>query len=146
MSPNALNHPLGPEPMAVLHAIAQSDLSTASTIDHQAGRSVLKELSTLVEQGYVREHVDRRRNGVTATLYSLTAEGERAIRAADAAATEPSVPTVETPRTASPSAGVYQGAELRPYTGRAGALDAFTHPSRMGDCLHHRDGSLTLVV
>jgi hypothetical protein len=81
-----------------------------------------------------------------ATLYSLTAEGERAIRAADAAATEPSVPTVATPRTASPSASVYQGAELRPYTGRAGALDSFAHPSRMGDRLHHRNGSLTPVV
>ena len=30
-------------------------------------------------------------------------------------------------------AGKYDGAELRPYCGRPGAMDAFSKPSRIGD-------------
>ena len=37
---------------------------------------------------------------------------------------------------------VYTGAELRPYTGRPGAMDAFGKPSRVGHRLHYRDGTV----
>lgn len=36
----------------------------------------------------------------------------------------------------------YDGAELRPYVGRPGAMDAFALPSRMGKRLHYPDGTL----
>lgn len=37
----------------------------------------------------------------------------------------------------------YDGAELRPYTGRPGAMDAYALPSRMGDKrVHYRTGEL----
>lgn len=36
-------------------------------------------------------------------------------------------------------AGKYDGAELRPYCGRPGAMDAFSKPSRIGDnFIEHR--------
>lgn len=34
----------------------------------------------------------------------------------------------------------YEGVELRPFNGRPGAMDAFAHPSRMGNRLYYRDG------
>jgi len=36
--------------------------------------------------------------------------------------------------------GVYDGADLRPFDGRPGALDALEMPSRMGKRLIYRDG------
>ena len=48
-------------------------------------------------------------------------------------------PTIAKPQTFSKMSGTYDGAELRPYVGRPGAMDAFAKPSRMGDSLHaHR--------
>lgn len=34
----------------------------------------------------------------------------------------------------------YNGADLKPFSGRAGANDALALPSRMADTLHYRDG------
>ncbi len=54
------------------------------------------------------------------------------------------VPTVATSRTligsTVPSGQHYNGAELRPYSGRPGANDALALPTRMGKTLHYRDG------
>lgn len=36
--------------------------------------------------------------------------------------------------------GTYNGAELAPYAGRPGAMDAFALPSRMGNTRFYRDG------
>ena len=36
---------------------------------------------------------------------------------------------------------LYTGAELAPYSGRPGAMDAFALPSRMFDTLRYRDGT-----
>lgn len=41
--------------------------------------------------------------------------------------------------------GHYDGAELRPYNGRPGAMDAFAMPSRMGGRLYYRDGRVEAV-
>jgi hypothetical protein len=58
--------------------------------------------------------------------------------------TQPTTPTVAGPRTTVaatvPSDMHYDGAELRPFTGRAGATEALDLPSRMGKRLHYRDG------
>ena len=40
----------------------------------------------------------------------------------------------------------YNGAELAPYTGRPGAMDAFALPSRMGGVRFYRDGRVEGVV
>lgn len=40
--------------------------------------------------------------------------------------------TIAKPQTFSKMHGTYDGAELRPYVGRPGAMDAFSKPSRMG--------------
>lgn len=40
----------------------------------------------------------------------------------------------------------YDGAELRPFAGRAGAMDAFDKPSRMGRVLVWRDGRREVVA
>lgn len=63
--------------------------------------------------------------------------------------TKPTTPTVASPRTTVgatvPSGTHYDGAELRPFAGRAGATDAFDLPSRMGKRLHYRDGRVVQV-
>lgn len=41
--------------------------------------------------------------------------------------------------------GQYDGAELRPYNGRPGAMHAFSLPSRMGNQLRYRDGRIKPV-
>ena len=46
----------------------------------------------------------------------------------------------DTPVTNSGQREHYTGAELAPYSGRPGAMDAFALPSRMGNSLHWRDG------
>lgn len=40
----------------------------------------------------------------------------------------------------------YDGAELRPFTGRPGAMDAFEHPSRVGGRVFYRDGRVEVVA
>ena len=42
--------------------------------------------------------------------------------------------------------GTYSGAELRPFAGRPGAMDAFALPSRMGNRLHYRDGRVETLA
>lgn len=39
--------------------------------------------------------------------------------------------------------GHYQGAELRPFVGRPGAMQAFALPSRVNHRLYHPDGRVT---
>ena len=42
--------------------------------------------------------------------------------------------------------GTYSGAEMRPFAGRPGAMDAFALPSRMGQRLHYRDGRVETLA
>jgi len=41
--------------------------------------------------------------------------------------------------------GQYDGAELKPFAGRPGAMDCFQLPSRMGSRLYFRDGTVEEV-
>jgi hypothetical protein len=63
--------------------------------------------------------------------------------------TQPTTPTVAGPRTTVaanvPRGMLYDGSELRPFTGRAGATNALDLPSRIGKCLHYRDGRVVLA-
>ena len=50
------------------------------------------------------------------------------------------------PITNATSTTPYDYAELRPFEGRQGALDAFALPSRMGRFRHYRDGRVEEVA
>ncbi|WP_286373310.1 hypothetical protein [Variovorax saccharolyticus] len=105
-------------------------------------------LRWLVKQGYVQEHPGLQSNGAASVLHSLSSKGQAALRKADAAAApESPVPSIAMPRAARETSGsVYMGEELRPFTGRAGSMDAMKHPSRFGENLRHADGSITPVT
>ena len=45
----------------------------------------------------------------------------------------------------SSKAEIYMGAELAPYAGRPGAMDAMALPSRMGNSLHYRGGQVVTM-
>jgi hypothetical protein len=58
--------------------------------------------------------------------------------------TQTTIPSIAGSRTTVaatvPSGKNYDGAELRPFSGRPGANDALELPTRMGARLHFRDG------
>lgn len=146
--PSKPDKPLAPELLKILRAIAHTDLATLSTIAHHAGSNTHGLLMTLRERGYLSEHVGRQRNGSPTTMYSVSVKGKDALKKSeDESNCTPGIEPVPALAAApiAPSGGVYGGSEMRPYTGRPGAMDAFKFPSRVGDRLHHRDGSVTSV-
>lgn len=116
----------------------------------ELGRACGTELKDLVLRGLLVTEPILRRDGKRATLYSLSTRGKVALTAlTHAKADTPPpvrtydvVPTVAVPRgeTWTPRHGEYDGAELRPYTGRPGANDAMALPSRTFNRLRYRDG------
>ncbi|WP_286374065.1 hypothetical protein [Variovorax saccharolyticus] len=110
--------------------------------------AVHESLKWLVEQGYVKEHPGLQSNGASSMLHSLSSKGQAALRKAGAAvAIECPDPSPAMARVASDTSGaLYMGEELRPFTGRAGSMDAMRHPSRFGENLRHPDGSITPVA
>ena len=143
--------PLTPEQAKVLRAVAHTNLSVPSTIAQHTGVSAHDVLLALRESGHVREHVARQRNGSPTTTFSITPKGKELLEQMDSAASAEDVKgalhteamsTVAAPAS-SPPREVYTGSEMRAYTGRPGSMDAFSYPSRIGDRLHHRDGSVT---
>lgn len=138
--------PLSPHTVAVLQALAKSptplgrlDIASAIGLSNKPEQvsCILQRacatgllgytVGTCSPKGCRRMH-----------LYSLTADGTRKLRdelaaAGDDTAAEPddAPPPVAAPRTTAPS-GQYLGPELRPYSGRPGAMDAFAVPSLQG--------------
>ena len=55
-------------------------------------------------------------------------------------ASQPGAASRPAPTSNGPARQLYTGAELAPYSGRPGAMDAFALPSRMQNTLHWRDG------
>jgi hypothetical protein len=132
--------PLTPDALAVLRVISRMDLSLGIAVGQSFGRTVTAELIALREQGYIREHVGRRHDGTPTQLYTITTKGSEALQEQDqklepiaARATGPSPALRREP---------YSGGEMRPFTGRAGAMDALKYPSRVGNRLHYRDGGI----
>lgn len=145
MKQETSNAPIAADLLVVMRAMARSNMSTSSVLSEMAGLSVLMTLPTLIARGYAKEHTGRQRDGRSTSLFSLTTEGEAALKAAAQAHPVSHFGAVAPARTEGPSAAIYQGNELRPYAGRAGALAAFAHPSRVGAYLHHPDGSITPI-
>lgn len=140
-------NPLSPELLKMLKIIAHADLAALGTIAQHAGSNTQGLLKTLRKRGYVSEHAGRQSNGGPTTMYSVSVKGKNAIKESEgesARGIEPIPVSVATADT--PPREVYRGNEMRPYAGRPGAMDAFRFPSRIGNQLHHRDGSVTSIV
>lgn len=54
---------------------------------------------------------------------------------------QPGAASKPAPTSNGPARQLYTGAELAPYSGRPGAMDAFALTSRMFDTLRYRDGT-----
>lgn len=146
MMPSVLTEELA----AVLRAVAQADLCEPSTIAKAYGHAVAEQLDQLHAAGLVMRQAARRPDRTRTTLYSISATGRERLHAYDAGFRQRLIgsshlPDVAAPRTAHlTTKGLYTGAELRPYEGRPGAMDAFALPSRMGSRLHYRNGWVIL--
>ncbi|MCR6481002.1 hypothetical protein NU688_32930 [Variovorax sp. ZS18.2.2] len=128
----------------VLRAVAHTNLSPLGAIASTTGMTVHEPLQVLRNKGYVREHGGVQGGGMPVLLYSITPKGKEALQALEI---EPSDGMLSA-RAQGPSAPPtkhYDGAEMRPSTVRAGSMDAFKYPSRVGNSLHHVDGTVTKV-
>jgi hypothetical protein len=138
--------PLSAELLKVLRVVADAELATTGTIARHSGGSANGPLMALRERGYVSEQPGRQTNGVPTIMYSLSVKGKSALKESEglgAPYIEP-IPALAT-SSSSPPTATYDGVEMRPYAGRPGALNAFHYPSRIGDRLYHRDGSVTTI-
>lgn len=131
---------------AVLRTVALADFCEPSTIAKAMGHAVAEQLDELCAARLVMRNAARRADRTRTTLYTITVTGRDQLRAYEISQVPrlrapASMPTVAGPRTAQlTTRGLYDGAELRAYDSRPGAMDAFSLPSRMGSRLHYRDG------
>ncbi|MGQ2992742.1 hypothetical protein [Variovorax sp.] len=128
----------------VLRAVRMADFAEVGAIAKLCSIAVTTPLRRLMLAGHVRSHQSRRADQSRTRLYSISAAGEAALHAHDAAARRQAAiaaygSAVAQPRTTR-STGTYNGAELRPTVTRPGAMDAFELPSRVGSRLRYRDG------
>lgn len=128
---------LTPDHLAVLRAVARMDLSLGIAIGQSLGRPVSEDLAALRAQGYVREVSSPRHDGTPSHLHTITAKGSEALRGQDEQSVSAPVPTIG-PRPPL-HRETYNGSEMRPFTGRAGSMDALKYPSRVGNQLRYRD-------
>jgi len=128
---------LTPDHLTVLRAVARMDLSLGIVIGQSLGRPVSEDLAALRAQGYVREVSSPRHDGTPSHLYAITAKGSEALGEQSAQSVSASVPTIG-PRPPL-HRETYIGSEMRPFTGRAGSMDALKYPSRVGNELRYRD-------
>lgn len=128
--------PLNRAQIDLLRNVAQLGIGNAATLGAQRV-SHRRVLQSLAARGLVRA-ITVRTAARGDTHYRITAAGTRALALAPRThgAVVPS-PVIARPL---PPAQIYTGAELRPYEGRPGAMDAFALPSRMGRRLVWRDG------
>ncbi|MDH6170066.1 hypothetical protein M2282_005236 [Variovorax boronicumulans] len=133
--------PLAPDPLAVLRAVARMDLSLGIAISQSLGRPVAEDLAELRARGYVREVSSPRHDGTPGHLHTITVQGREALQRQDEQSPSAPVPTLG-PRPPL-RRETYTGSELRPFTGRAGSMDALKYPSRVGSQLRYPgdDGS-----
>jgi hypothetical protein len=128
---------LAPDHLAVLRAVARVDLSLGITISQSLGRPVFEDLAELRARGYVREVSSPRHDGTPSHLHTTTVEGREALRRQDEQSASAPVPTIG-PRPPL-HRETYNGSEMRPFTGRAGSMDALKYPSRVGNQLRYPD-------
>jgi len=147
-------HALTDEVAAILRTVAVTDFCEPSTIAKVHGGSVAEQLNELHAQGLVMRQAARRPDRTRTTLYSISTSGRERLRDHEAnlcvrlalkSAPAPSA-GIAAPRIAHLTvAGMYDGAELRPFEGRPGAMDAFALPSRMGRRRLFRSGAVEVM-
>lgn len=143
-------HPLTEDLAAVLRAVRMADFAEVGAIAKLCSLAVTTPLRRLMLAGLVRSHQSRRADQSRTRLYSISAAGEAALQAHDAAARRRAAIAAYGSAVAQPRmtrcTGTYNGAELRPSTTRPGSMDAFALPSRAGRRLHYRDGRTEIVA
>ncbi len=133
----------------VLRAVRMADFAEVGAIAKLCSIAVTTPLRRLMLAGHVRSHQSRRADQSRTRLYSISAAGEAALHAHDAAARRQAAiaaygSAVAQPRTTR-CTGTYNGAELRPSVTRPGAMDAFALPSRVGQRLFFRSGAVEVM-
>lgn len=123
--------------LAVLRVVARMDLILGVAIGQTLGRPANDEVAALRMKGYVREISSPRHDGMPSHLYTITAAGSEALRVQDGHRAVAPGPTIG-PRPPL-DRETYAGSEMRPFTGRAGSMDALRYPSRVGNELRYRD-------
>jgi hypothetical protein len=129
---------LSPDHIAVLRAVARMDLSLGTVIGQSLGRPVSDDLAELRLQGHVREVSSPRHDGTPGHLYTITTKGRDALQGRDEAPSNAAPTPTLGPRPPL-RRETYTGSEMRPFTGRAGSMDALKYPSRVGNQLRYRD-------
>lgn len=133
----------------VLRAVRMADFAEVGAIAKLCSMAVTTPLRRLMLAGLVRSHQSRRADQSRTRLYSISATGEAALQAHDAAARRHAAMATYGSAVAQPRStrctGTYNGAELRPSTTRPGSMDAFDLPSRVGKRLFFRTGAVALL-
>ena len=130
--------PLTQQQLAVLRFLRAQQLSNAATIAREFGHSVSAELEALTRMRLLTTVPQRTADGKRTSFYGLTVRGGARLKTEERAA----IHCAPAARRASVThtEGTYAGAELRPFVGRPGSMDAFALPSRMSNRLVYRDG------
>lgn len=125
------------EQIVVLQAVSKRDFIQSSTLSKNVGWPVREVLATVCALGYVAEVSSPRRDGTPIQLYAITALGMMELQKMQAQDVSEPVRTIgpRPPLTRE----TYNGAELQPFSGRSGSMDALKYPSRVGNNLRHRD-------
>ena len=108
-------------------------------IEQQTGQPARGDLWQLRTQGLIASEIGHAAGQGALAHYTITPSGRAALARHRREGAHGGTPAAH--RLHAPS-GAYDGAELRPYEGRPGAMDAFALPSRMGSRLHYRSGAV----
>lgn len=120
--------------LTVLRLISRMDLVLGVSVAHSFGRPVHDHIASLRAEGYISDQVSRRLDGTSALLYTVTNTGKAALAAKAKESADLTTAASKSPL----HRETYSGAELRPFTGRAGSMDALRIPSRVGNRLRFR--------
>jgi hypothetical protein len=125
--------------IALLRAVAVMDLAQSSSLSKHIGKPVSEDLIALRTHGYIREISSPRKDGTLSHLHTITSLGKEVLQSQGDLNAILSVPTIG-PRPPI-RRETYTGAEMQPFTGRAGSADALRYPSRVGNELRYRHDS-----
>ncbi len=118
-----------------LDFIARNGPVSAGGVYQEFGNVVKSSITEMLETGLI----EKRLHGGHSVLYSITNRGRGEWQ-------KPVKHRIAAPRESTLSYERYDGAELRPFTGRPHALDALEHPSVIQGSRVWRDGRREVVA
>ena len=129
------NRPLaqGLNHQAVLKSLNENGPATYLELETRLQRAGLHRVANYLQQNHFIKGLPKKRGLLR--VYDITKQGRRAIGMAE-----------EKPDFTPTDTHVYQGLELRDFTGRTGAMDAYYLPSKIGNKLHYRDGRVEVLT